>query len=345
MLLDVRWELGGPPGARRLPTRAHPGRRVRRPRRGAGRAAGARWAPPAARRPRSSPRRCARPGVSGDARPWSSTTPATRSRRRGRGGCCATSATVHVAVLDGGFAAWVAAGLAVATERSAPRPRAGDFSRRARRHAVARRRRARPALARSGVLIDARTAERFRGEQRAGRSGGAATSRARVNRRHRGQRRRRWAVPGHRRAAASAFAAVGVRRRTCRSAPTAVRACRRRTKCWRSSSPATGPRCTRARGASGSLTRTGLWLAVLSDHHAVARGLRDPAELDLVELGIERAAARSARARGAARSASPSARSSRPGSGGCRRRTGSTYRCRAGLGRGTARGGTRRRSG
>ena len=75
-----------------------------------------------------------------------------------------------VAVLDGGFAAWVAAGLAVATDAvSAPVPApvpapGGDF-------------RARPGgmplldaddaaiLARSGVLIDARTGERFRGEQ------------------------------------------------------------------------------------------------------------------------------------------------------------------------------------
>jgi thiosulfate/3-mercaptopyruvate sulfurtransferase len=68
-----------------------------------------------------------------------------------------------VAVVDGGFAAWVAAGLAVATDPASVPVAGGDF-------------RARPggmplldadgaaALARAGVLIDARTPERFRGE-------------------------------------------------------------------------------------------------------------------------------------------------------------------------------------
>lgn len=68
-----------------------------------------------------------------------------------------------VAVVDGGFAAWVAAGLAVATDPASVPVPGGDF-------------RARPggmplldadgaaALARAGVLIDARTPERFRGE-------------------------------------------------------------------------------------------------------------------------------------------------------------------------------------
>ncbi len=67
----------------------------------------------------------------------------------------------HVRVLDGGYAGWVAAGLAVTAEVPAPAP--GDFT-------------ARPggmplldaagaaALARSGVLLDARQPERYRGE-------------------------------------------------------------------------------------------------------------------------------------------------------------------------------------
>jgi thiosulfate/3-mercaptopyruvate sulfurtransferase len=68
----------------------------------------------------------------------------------------------EVAVLDGGFAAWIAAGGAV--EIDTPRPASGDFT-------------ARPGgmplidadgaadVARRGVLLDARAPERFRGEQ------------------------------------------------------------------------------------------------------------------------------------------------------------------------------------
>ncbi len=67
----------------------------------------------------------------------------------------------RVRVLDGGYRAWVAAGRPVSTE--IPQPAPGDFT-------------ARPgglpllddegaaALARSGILLDARAAERFRGE-------------------------------------------------------------------------------------------------------------------------------------------------------------------------------------
>lgn len=67
----------------------------------------------------------------------------------------------RVRVLDGGYHAWVEAGHPVTTE--APRPAAGDFT-------------ARPgdvplldadgaaAVAKAGVLLDARTAERYRGE-------------------------------------------------------------------------------------------------------------------------------------------------------------------------------------
>lgn len=66
-----------------------------------------------------------------------------------------------VRVLDGGFQAWAAAGLPVSTE--VPQPSPGDFEARpgGRKLLDAD---AAAELARSGVLIDARAAERYRGE-------------------------------------------------------------------------------------------------------------------------------------------------------------------------------------
>ena len=67
-------------------------------------------------------------------------------------------------VLDGGFRAWQAAGQPVtdAAERAA-RAEPGDFTAGPGPHAGAGRGRA-AALARSGMLLDARAAERYRGE-------------------------------------------------------------------------------------------------------------------------------------------------------------------------------------
>jgi thiosulfate/3-mercaptopyruvate sulfurtransferase len=66
-----------------------------------------------------------------------------------------------VAVLDGGFAAWVAAGGAVESGTAALRE--GDFSARPGGMPLIRTREA-AELARTGVLLDARAPERFRGE-------------------------------------------------------------------------------------------------------------------------------------------------------------------------------------
>ena len=67
-----------------------------------------------------------------------------------------------VRLLDGGFAAWTAAGLPVAAG-DAVQPVAGDFTARFGEMPVLDAAEA-AALARSGVLLDARAAERYRGE-------------------------------------------------------------------------------------------------------------------------------------------------------------------------------------
>lgn len=67
----------------------------------------------------------------------------------------------RVRVLDGGYAAWTAAGLPVRTE--APAPEQGDFTPVGGRLPTLDATAA-AALARSGVLLDARAGERYRGE-------------------------------------------------------------------------------------------------------------------------------------------------------------------------------------
>jgi len=67
----------------------------------------------------------------------------------------------HAAVLDGGLAAWVAAGGPL--ETTAPAPAPGDFTPRPGRMPVVDAQGA-AAIAREGVLLDARASERYRGE-------------------------------------------------------------------------------------------------------------------------------------------------------------------------------------
>jgi len=67
-----------------------------------------------------------------------------------------------VRVLDGGIAAWTAAGLPLQTDQ--PTPPAGDFQPRPGGRAMLDAEQA-AALARDGVLLDARTLVRYRGEQ------------------------------------------------------------------------------------------------------------------------------------------------------------------------------------
>ena len=156
-----------------------------------------------------------------------------------------------VRVLDGGFAAWQAAGMPVETGPG-PTPTAGDFvvepghRRVVDADAVA-------ALSGSGTgprLVDVRAADRYAGENEtidpiAGHIPGAVNRPSMANltesgrfKAGRGDRRR--AMPTWRGSRCS----------------TAARASPPRTPCWRSRRPAGPARSTRARGATGSPTRT-----------------------------------------------------------------------------------------
>ena len=230
----------------------------------------------AVRRPRSGPRRprpvrrpggirCPRQAISPRARAcgasttvsrWSPTTRATACTPRAPGGCSAGSATGAVAVLDGGFAAWVAAGQPVAPRRPAREPRrfiarpdAGAIVDAAflARHVVAA-----PPGAPRVRLVDARAADRFAGQNEtidpvAGHVPGALESSVRP------QSRRRRPLS----AAGGAARALGDRRcsptRLPRWSRCAARASPPATTCWRSSTRACrAPACMPARGASGS---------------------------------------------------------------------------------------------
>ena len=93
-----------------------------------------------------------------------------RWRQRAPGGCCATSATSVVAVLDGGLAAWVAAGRASSNARRR-RCGPGDFAARPGRDARCSTPTAPPRSRDRGVLLDARAAGALRRRDRADRSG------------------------------------------------------------------------------------------------------------------------------------------------------------------------------
>ena len=160
VLLDVRWSLGGPPGAAEHARGHLPGAvyvdldtQLSRPR-----------GPGEGRHPLPDPAALQRTlraaGISAgtrvvayDAGPGTSAARAWWVLR--------WAGLSDVAVLDGGLAAWRAAGAAVSTEE--PRPVPGDVEVQPGRLPVLDADAA-AALARSGVLLDARAPERYRGE-------------------------------------------------------------------------------------------------------------------------------------------------------------------------------------
>jgi thiosulfate/3-mercaptopyruvate sulfurtransferase len=159
VLLDVRWRLGGPPGIESYQSGHLPGAvymDVDRDLAGAPGAGGRHPLPVPARFGavmRAAGVRAGRPVVAYDdadstiaARLWWSL------RYFGHD---------QVQVLDGGYRRWAAAGLPVTTAE--PQPASGDFSATAGHMPVLDAAGA-AALARSGALLDARAAERYRGE-------------------------------------------------------------------------------------------------------------------------------------------------------------------------------------
>ena len=178
--------------------------------------------PPSAARPRApSPPRL-RPARRRRRRRRSSrSTARAASTRRAPGGCCAGWATPTVAVLDGGLAGLAARRRRAGHEPAAPRPAAPPYPDRAPLTSIGRRRRR--SLRRLGGLrvIDARAAERFRGEVEpldpvAGHIPGALN-------RFQGQPRRRRPLQAGRRAARGLRAAARRRRRSDGRAPVRLR--------------------------------------------------------------------------------------------------------------------------
>ncbi len=159
VLLDVRWRLGGPPGIESYQSGHLPGAvyiDLDRDLAGPSGAGGRHPLPAAARFEavmRDAGVRAGHPVVAYDdagstiaARLWWSL------RYFGH---------EQVQVLDGGYRAWAGAGLAVTTAE--PQPASGDFTATAGHMPVLDDAGA-ATLARSGVLLDARAAERYRGE-------------------------------------------------------------------------------------------------------------------------------------------------------------------------------------
>ncbi|ROO89365.1 thiosulfate/3-mercaptopyruvate sulfurtransferase [Actinocorallia herbida] len=159
VILDVRWRLGGPPGVEAYRAGHIPGAAyvdldtelAARP------GAGGRHPLPAAADFQAAMRRA---GVSDDSLVVVYDDADATSAARAWW-CLRYFGHPRVRVLDGGFTAWTRAGLPVATESAAPEP--GGFTARPGTLPVVDAEGA-AALAKAGVLLDARAAERFRGE-------------------------------------------------------------------------------------------------------------------------------------------------------------------------------------
>ncbi|MFD9128128.1 sulfurtransferase [Kitasatospora sp. NPDC059571] len=159
VLLDVRWQLGGPPGAQEYAAGHLPGARYVDLDRELAAPPG-----PAGRHPLPDPAvfgaAMRRAGVTGgdevvvyDAGPATSAARAWWLLR--------WAGHAHVRVLDGGLAAWRAAGRPVSTEQ--PAEGGGDFEPRPGQLPTLDAAQA-AGLARTGLLLDARAGERYRGE-------------------------------------------------------------------------------------------------------------------------------------------------------------------------------------
>ena len=252
-IVDVRWYLGRPGRrARRLRRRPHPRRDLRRPRHGPARARGP------GRHPLPDPAVFAgatgrRSGSARSTRSSPTTTSAAGSRR-GCGGCSTTWATRRRAVLDGGFAAWVAGGPGRRPTSPSGRPRASELRGsldQGRSIGTSRR----PRLG-DVLLLDARGAPRYRGEIEPidPVAGHIPTARQRPDRR---QPRPRRPVPRRRASCRARFEALGAGGSDGRSSPRAAAASPRATTRWRCASPACPIRSsTPARTATGARPAT-----------------------------------------------------------------------------------------
>ena len=153
-----------------------------------------------------------------------------------------------VRVLDGGLAAWTRRPL---RDRRSRRPSRGRLRPGAGRAPLLDADEA-AALARAGLLLDARAAERYRGEvEPIDRVGGhipGAVSAPTTENVGRGR-----PLPA-RRGAGRPLRALGATGRHARSASTAARVSPPPTRSWPWRSPGFRPRCTRAPGASGPPT-------------------------------------------------------------------------------------------
>ena len=160
-----------------------------------------------------------------------------------------------VRVLDGGYRAWAGAGLPVSTDEPAPAP--GDFTAEPGQMPVLDAAGAQE-TARTGLLLDARAGERYRGETEpvdpvAGHIPGAVSAPTAGNVNPDGT----FKDPA---GLAARFAALGADPGAgCRSAPTAAQASPRPTRSSRSRWPASPPRSTSAPGPTGSPTPPGRW--------------------------------------------------------------------------------------